>query len=343
MPRLHVGLWVVVVCLVVSRDGVPSAQSGNSVGPVYVHDTGRLEGPDPIDSSRASVEANAAPSPGLQRYEFFPHAGNPFEDIGIVNFVDLDPSGAIADYRCGDYTYNGHRGHDSAILSFKQQEIGVPIFAALDGTVVVAHDGEFDQQTSGASAQANYVELDHGGGHRTLYLHMKKGSVAVAAGQRVVAGAQLGLTGSSGSSTAPHLHFESRLNGVAFEPHAGNCASGSSMWTRQMDPPAKPTLDEVIFSLARYDVNQNGYPFDNAVRVRGFTAGQLTTFYPRIKFSHAPPNSSYQFQFLRPNNSVLFGFTGSFGNSTSVRGGCCSATGTAPSPGTGSRAGRRPR
>jgi murein DD-endopeptidase MepM/ murein hydrolase activator NlpD len=85
----------------------------------------------------------------------------------MTNYVDLDPGSGIRDWDCTDITYNGHGGLDSGMPSFKRQAIGVPIFAALDGTVVEAHDGEPDMNTAMGNAPANYVILDHGGTHYT--------------------------------------------------------------------------------------------------------------------------------------------------------------------------------
>jgi murein DD-endopeptidase MepM/ murein hydrolase activator NlpD len=64
-----------------------------------------------------------------------------------------------------------------------------------------------------------YVEIDHGGGLLTRYCHMTARPV-VAVGQRVAAGDPLGAVGSSGNSTGPHLHFESRINGQPVDPTA---------------------------------------------------------------------------------------------------------------------------
>src|SRR5207247_9554646 len=81
---------------------------------------------------------------------------------------------------------------------------------------------------------ANYVVLDHGGGHHSLYWHMRTNSVAVALNQVLTAGTQLGLAASSGYSDGPHLHFESQLNGVVYEPYAGNCQTSTpSRWVSQ--------------------------------------------------------------------------------------------------------------
>jgi murein DD-endopeptidase MepM/ murein hydrolase activator NlpD len=62
----------------------------------------------------------------------------------------------------------------------------------------------------------NYVIVSHGSGLESLYGHAS--SILVAAGDRVGRGQVLGRTGSSGRSTAPHLHFEVRLNGRPVDP-----------------------------------------------------------------------------------------------------------------------------
>jgi murein DD-endopeptidase MepM/ murein hydrolase activator NlpD len=58
--------------------------------------------------------------------------------------------------------------------------------------------------------------IDHGNGVRSLYGHMSK--VDVRAGQQVEKGTILGLTGSTGRSTGPHLHYELRVAGKAVNP-----------------------------------------------------------------------------------------------------------------------------
>jgi murein DD-endopeptidase MepM/ murein hydrolase activator NlpD len=164
---------------------------------------------------------SSAETPPL--YSFFPVSGNLDRDIPLVNFVDLDRSPGILDWNCTGFTYDGHKGLDAVIRSFGEQMIGVPILAALDGVVLSARDGLFDMHTIPRNVRGNQVLIDHGFGRRVWYLHMKRGSVAVAKGQTVKAGQQIGMVGSSGRSNWPHLHFETRVNGLAYEPFAGPC------------------------------------------------------------------------------------------------------------------------
>ncbi len=64
---------------------------------------------------------------------------------------------------------------------------------------------------TGSTSYGQYVVVDHGNSHSTLYAHLR--SVWVTPGQRVDQGRILGLVGESGGVTGPHLHFEERLGG----------------------------------------------------------------------------------------------------------------------------------
>jgi murein DD-endopeptidase MepM/ murein hydrolase activator NlpD len=60
------------------------------------------------------------------------------------------------------------------------------------------------------------VVISHGDGTTTLYAHLSSRKVSV--GQVVKQGQVIGITGSSGNSTGPHLHFEIWVNGVKKDP-----------------------------------------------------------------------------------------------------------------------------
>ena len=62
-----------------------------------------------------------------------------------------------------------------------------------------------------------YVDIIHPGGYMTRYGHLVVPSF-LKPGQPVVQGQTIGLSGSTGFSTGPHLHFELRLNGVPLDP-----------------------------------------------------------------------------------------------------------------------------
>ncbi len=86
--------------------------------------------------------------------------------------------------------------------------MGSEIYAANSGTVIVAGWS--------SKGYGNYVVIDHGGGKSTLYAHMSK--IKTSKGAKVTKGAVIGLVGSTGYSTGPHLHFEILINGKHTNP-----------------------------------------------------------------------------------------------------------------------------
>ena len=84
---------------------------------------------------------------------------------------------------------------------------GTKIFAANSGTVIKA---------GWNNSYGNVVMIDHGGGIVTLYAHNSK--LLVSTGDVVSKGQNIALSGSTGNSTGPHLHFEVRVNGEYKDP-----------------------------------------------------------------------------------------------------------------------------
>ena len=98
----------------------------------------------------------------------------------------------------------GHTGMDLAVPT------GTPIRAALPGAVTVSKYN--------AGGYGYYVCIDHGNGLVTLYGHCSK--LLARVGQTVQTGDIIALSGSTGRSTGPHLHFEVRVNGERTNPRA---------------------------------------------------------------------------------------------------------------------------
>lgn len=90
-------------------------------------------------------------------------------------------------------------------------DIGVPtgtaVFAMSSGTVIISEGG---------GAYGNHVVIDHGSGITSLYGHCSK--LLVSVGQHVSAGQEIAISGSTGWSTGPHLHFEVDVNGNPVNP-----------------------------------------------------------------------------------------------------------------------------
>lgn len=112
--------------------------------------------------------------------------------------------------KTSDFGYRNHPiygqvlQHNGVDLS---ADTGTAIYAAYNGTVVVS--------TYNSSA-GNYIMIDHGSGLMTVYMHCSK--LLVSVGETVTKGQTIGLVGSTGNSTGPHLHFSVRLNGSYVDP-----------------------------------------------------------------------------------------------------------------------------
>jgi len=109
------------------------------------------------------------------------------------------PFGAYRRYSDGDRSY--HTGLD---LTNRR---GTPVVAAADGEVVIAR---------AQAIHGNAVILHHGQGVTSSYSHLRE--MAVQEGEQVNAGQQLGIMGSTGQSTGPHLHFGVVVSGRAVDP-----------------------------------------------------------------------------------------------------------------------------
>ena len=82
-----------------------------------------------------------------------------------------------------------------------------PVYSTAPGTVVYAgYFGDYGK----------VVEIDHGFGIDTLYAHLQRYFVSV--GQKVAALAEIGLVGTTGRSSGPHVHYEVRVNGQPQDP-----------------------------------------------------------------------------------------------------------------------------
>ncbi len=99
-------------------------------------------------------------------------------------------------------TLKSHQGVDYTVAE------GSSIFATADGVVKEISDKN--------STLGKTVVIDHGNGYRTSYGHLM--SVLVRPGQRVQRGDVIALSGNSGLSLAPHLHYEVRYNGLRVDP-----------------------------------------------------------------------------------------------------------------------------
>ncbi|MFN8589571.1 MAG: peptidoglycan DD-metalloendopeptidase family protein [Candidatus Eisenbacteria bacterium] len=231
MRRSAVPFAAVLLCLAATAsaqgvgggDAAPAPPAGASCLPAEL-----------VRSLRATFPP-VATRPGAAQVTFYadPLGGGTFSfGQTVTNYVDLDATTGLRDWNCGTVTYDGHAGNDLEIRDFLAMDAGVPVLCAAPGTVVHTHDGEYDRRTAWVSgATANDVVVQHADGSLAYYWHLRTGSVRSSVGQSVAAGDTLGMVGSSGFSSGPHLHFETHEGGAPVEEHAGSCYAGSNRWT----------------------------------------------------------------------------------------------------------------
>ncbi|MDO3378975.1 peptidoglycan DD-metalloendopeptidase family protein [Geoalkalibacter halelectricus] len=98
-----------------------------------------------------------------------------------------------------------HNGVDFAM------PIGTPVLSTGDGVVTRVHNHPF---------AGKYIEIQHGGNYVTRYLHLDR--ILVRRGQSVARGERIALSGNTGRSTGPHLHFELHVKGRPVDPLRAN-------------------------------------------------------------------------------------------------------------------------
>ena len=99
------------------------------------------------------------------------------------------------------------RGFIDGLARWLSANVELKVVVAANGTVIFAGT---------QSGYGQMVEVSHGDGLTTRYAHLSKLEVTV--GQEVARGTLVGLVGSTGRSTGPHLHYEVRKGDVAVSP-----------------------------------------------------------------------------------------------------------------------------
>ena len=145
--------------------------------------------------------------------DWIPNSTNPYriplDSLPLHNSICLVDSAST--FVCPNQTkvfsrFGTRRGrtHQGVDLPLRT---GTPVYAAFDGRV---------RASTYSSGYGNLVIIRHENGLETYYGHLSKREVEV--GDWVHAGDEIGLGGSTGRSTGPHLHFETRYMGFAFDP-----------------------------------------------------------------------------------------------------------------------------
>jgi hypothetical protein len=277
------------------------AASAQTVVPLSVPDTDHHPAPQRRIATSA-VRANAVDTTLATPMDVMPTAGISGMDSVVAFYVDLQDGAGIRDFNCTRLTFDGHTGHDPYIRSFSEQRIGVPVYAVRDGRVIDVHDGEPDENTlaSDPTLRANYVTIRHHENEDgtqeedTQYVHLRNGSITVAKGDLVTAGTQIGLVGSSGRSSAPHIHFETTIDHEPVEPMAGPCRPGPSLLPHQEQKVVanQPLAIGATFSTQPFAAFRPA-PFDDAPHTGTYIVGPQTIYF-KAELANVLASTSYQ-------------------------------------------------
>lgn len=187
-----------------SIDGIIyTVKSGDSINSIVKKYNVRLESVLDVNELTSDVltagQQLFLPGVGLDSGTLKNAMGDMFKMPIAAKFRWSSPYGSRIDPIAGVKSF--HTGTDMACPT------GTPILASMSGKVTAAGVNR---------VYGNYVIIDHGNGYQTLYAHMSK--IIATKGQWVSQGTRIGLVGSTGYSTGPHLHFTVYKNGKLINP-----------------------------------------------------------------------------------------------------------------------------
>jgi hypothetical protein len=249
------------------------------------------------------LRLNSPVAAALAAIAFWPQAGVLGQDLYYANSVDLDPAqGAILDPWCGQRTYDGHTGVDVTMRSFREVQIGVPVFSVSDGTITEVQDGEFDFHSGPTvSLYDNHLIVASTDGRLFVYGHLRHG-LTLRRGAVVRAGQQIAWAASSGNSSWPHLHFTELFEHAPRDPFAGPCRPGESDFADQPQPfRDTPYVRNLVVSQKPFR-GRAQLPWDEATRTGTFVRGTRDVWF-RVELGELAGGDA-RVQVVRPDGRV---------------------------------------
>lgn len=230
---------------------------------------------------------------------------------GVSNFVDHNDGAGLTDYACGSHTYDGHDGTDIYTYPFSwylMENDLVNIVAAESGQIIYKNDGNHSYSCSfGGNTAWNAVYIQHADGSIAWYGHMKQNSLTTkAVGSHVSKGEFLGVVGSSGYSTGPHLHFEV-YSGLPYsasnliDPFKGGCNGISDSYFDSQRSYKEPRVNAIFTHATPPQLGQCSHEEETNFK-NEFDPGEriyFTRFFTDQKF-----NTTSNHKILRPDGSV---------------------------------------
>lgn len=200
------------------------------------------------DNSFIQLMDEQEPEPDIYTEGWNSRSVNPFKESQVPDREVLNVRGYHTPHPGRVSSPYGYRAR------FGRMHKGVDISLKLNDTIYAAYDGKVRLTNYEPKGYGNYIILRHPNKLETVYGHLNK--ILVKPNQVVKAGQPIGLGGSTGRSTGPHLHFETRFMGYAINPAAIINFSNGTVHT-----------DTYTFSKQTYQRPRNFTPNDNKKKV----------------------------------------------------------------------------
>ncbi len=236
--------------------------------------------------------------------------------FGYSNYVDhnFDFPNQVQDFNCGSRTYDttggyNHDGYDIFTWPFwwqqmdRNQTINI---AGADGQIVFKLDGLFDMNCAFSDDQANAIVLEHFDGSRSVYLHFKEGTLTdKEVGDTVEEGEYLGVIGSSGSSTGPHLHFGVfDNNNELIDPSIGTCNDlNEDTWWQDPIDYFNPGINAVL-THTEFPQFNSCPQLEDTFESNQFDSGEEVTW--AVYLTDQLANTALELRTIRPDGSIQF-------------------------------------
>ncbi|MBP9663830.1 MAG: M23 family metallopeptidase, partial [Pyrinomonadaceae bacterium] len=269
----------------------------------------RLEREGKLPPARPEVVALSWP---LQKAA----SASDFAVDAISNFVDQNPAfpNQLQDWNCGMRTYDTSGGYNHAGIDIftwpfgwkKLDDNSAEIVAAAPGTIILKSDGNFDRNCTFNSSNWNAVYVRHSDNSVAWYGHMKKNSLTTKpVGATVALGEKLGIVGSSGNSTGPHLHFELyNAAGQLQDAYQGACNTMNNFTWWAIQPAYDiPRVNNLMTHSAAMSFPTCPSTTEVVNEKSSFRSGQsvITAAYYRDQ----PGGVSTQYSIIQPNGAVF--------------------------------------
>jgi len=247
-------------------------------------------------------------------------SNSPYNEVwGISNYVDHNQNSPdqLTDYDCGTRTYDTTSGYNHRGLDVYSWPFGwymmdndeAEIIAAAPGQIISKSDGNFDRSCDFSTTTPwNAVYVQHSDGSVAWYGHLKSGSLtSKGVGDMVSEGEFLGVMGSSGVSTGPHLHFEVWQDATytnLIDPYAGTCNSlNSDSWWQTQKPYLNPGINAVLTHSAQPVFN--ACPTTETTN-RSDNFDTADNIFCALYLKDQAAGTSVNLKVIRPDNTILY-------------------------------------